>query len=789
MTEIDSVKTAEVYSMHRAVSMNFLKSSRALAVHVVNGGKNPRKGWDPRSNNQDISNVLIDKIEYNGDNFGVHLTGSLVDVDVDTNNPIVFNALDLMLPKCNHIWGRPSKMHSHRVYSLREDFDPAKWPFLKVLKSIDAAKVEMRGGPLSRAEYSVMPGSIHTSGEPYLWSNLAAARNTPSIVDLEQLVIGVRKACAIAVLGEYWGEGVRQELTMALAGFLHRIHTLAEATGVTDSISMDYGSAVDFFKSALECFDDDPNDRRDRLAAFAKTWKKADEGIAVTGATRISEITGDEQIIRRMYFLLSDNPGLQKLEEYLQKFVIWVGPGNVIDVSNKSATNKPIMSRQGFINSYGHEFIEMGGKSKQLAEYMFTSKATQRVNGILFAPGKPDLVSDRNGLWVNQWGGFDIEPWASSVPDQDVKQLTDYMFNIVANKDVEIYKWLLDWTADIFQRPANKPGTAVVLVGLPGAGKSFLGEQVIMPLIGKSHAAMVNDLEKIAAKHNLSTANRLFVLCNEATNSQQKATTARFKSIITDSTQMVEPKNVDSYEVENHSRYMLTSNEEKNAVYIPDLMHDRRFMVQKVSNEMVGKEAEYWIGFSDWAALPETRSKILRWLLDHKYDPSSLRRAPITRAKINMIQSSISPFNTFIERAVNEAFPLDVEFHTEPYMAINENFDITSDIIRDVWPVYVCRDALFRSFAKAMKTAHKVPMSQDVFFKELSDNGLVGVEVYKKTANKFDMRLGKRVRLTASLCKIATYDEFVRYMKLKIGADRAVVINVDNKGENDAGDY
>ena len=98
-------ETDAVASMGRAISVAFIKNSGGMAVRATRGQKSPAPGWDPRTNSVEKSNTLLETLATSSDNLGVHLSGDLVDVDIDGKNADAFliPALDAFLPPCNHV--------------------------------------------------------------------------------------------------------------------------------------------------------------------------------------------------------------------------------------------------------------------------------------------------------------------------------------------------------------------------------------------------------------------------------------------------------------------------------------------------------------------------------------------------------------------------------------------------------------------------------------------------------------------------------------------------------------
>ena len=221
-------------SMQRAVSCAFIPKSGGYAVRIPRGAKVAESDWDPRSNTEGRSRQVLADIEADeGTNIGCHFHGRLVDVAIDTDDAerFLIPALDRFLPACPHVWGRPSRPRSHRAYLLAGDapFNPHEHPIIRRLKAIPEVGVDVRGGPAARGEYTLLPGSQHPSGELYEWADLGAARGTPAVAALDDLLKAIRLAGSVAVMAPHWVSEQRHAITLAFAGFLHRIQDIGRS--------------------------------------------------------------------------------------------------------------------------------------------------------------------------------------------------------------------------------------------------------------------------------------------------------------------------------------------------------------------------------------------------------------------------------------------------------------------------------------------------------------------------------------------------------------------------------
>ena len=766
-----------VHDFERAVSLQVIEMSGGYAVRVRPGQKEPAPGWDPRANNPAKSAQTITGLRKSNDNIGLHLHGSLVDVDVDGDGEFLLDALEHFLPPSSHVWGRTTRPRTHRLYHLRQaekNFDPTQFPVIRRLMRIEAVKVEIRGGQTSRGEYSLLPGSIHPSGDKYEWTSIQDAQSTLTVVEPQVLIDAIRKAGAATIISPLWTEGIRQELTMALAGFLHRASSIGLSLSGEDGFAFDADTGLQFLEAVMQIAGDDPSDAFMRRKAFEATWKKAEAHVPVTGASTIEKLTGDENVVGQLYALLCDNPSVEQIDEFARQFAIWKGPALAVDLELVAKGEpRPFMSRRQFANSYGHRFVEGTGGRKLLPELLWSLSSAVRVNGLTFEPSEPDqIVSTEAGDKINQWIGFrtELPPLDESVA---VQQFLDYMKRVVCNDDDSLYQWVLAWCADIFQYPSDKPGTALVLVGTEGVGKSFLGECILGPLIGSAHYAQTNNVENLTRNFNVAFANKVLIQCDEAINSRQKTHAARMKSLITDRTMTIEPKGVDQYFLPSHARILFTSNEIYDAVYMPSGNDDRRYTVVHVPATEKGRISEYWWPLAEWLKTENVLPSILKYLMEHKYDKRLIKQPYATDAKRYMQQQSWNVWDGWLASMIARNHPLSEDAHLFPYDAIVKTYK-SRTIVRG-WPTHVTHTALRLDYQKYMarqgRFANGANLNESQIGQRLQEQELIPPDgaIKRVKFSQYDERKGAVVAKQPRIYPAPRRDLIEAYLEAKYG--------------------
>ena len=98
---------------------------------------------------------------------------------------------------------------------------------------------------------------------------------------------------------------------------------------------------------------------------------------------------------------------------------------------------------------------------RKLGQAWIEHHGRRQYKGVIFSPGM-NIPG-----YYNIWGGFAVEP-----VDGDCQLFLEHIHQILCDGDDEIFLWVVAWMANCIQELQLKPGTAIVLRGKQGTGKS-----------------------------------------------------------------------------------------------------------------------------------------------------------------------------------------------------------------------------------------------------------------------------------------------------------------------------
>lgn len=273
--------------------------------------------------------------------------------------------------------------------------------------------------------------------------------------------------------------------------------------------------------------------------------------------------------------------------------------------------------------------VMLGDKSASLSKVWITHAQRKQYEGIVFDPDRDDP------RYFNLWHGLAIDPKPGNCD-----RFLHHIRTSICRKDDDLYRWVIGWAADIVQHPGRKCGTALVLRGLQGTGKTVFGK-TIGSLVGP-HYLPVADVRYIVGQFNSHLLSCLLLHADESFWAGDHAAEGKLKDLVTGDWHMIELKGIEPIKVRNYVRLLVTTNQEW---AIPAGMEERRFAVLEVG-ERHREDHKY---FADIERQLEDggRAALLDHLLNFDLSQVDLRTIPKTAALLEQKIRSLTPEQAF----------------------------------------------------------------------------------------------------------------------------------------------
>lgn len=283
-----------------------------------------------------------------------------------------------------------------------------------------------------------------------------------------------------------------------------------------------------------------------------------------------------------------------------------------------------ILGLDAFGAWFSNTYTEVRGtdgkvKGTTWAKRWLADRKRRSYSGIEFFPTASG--EDCTPGYLNLWRGFAVEPR----PGGSYAIFRDHLLNNVCDGDVELYTWVFGWFAHLMQRPRERVGTALVMRGKMGTGKTKIGE--VMGSLIRAHYFAVDDPRYVTGQFNAHMSSCLLLQAEEAVWAGDKAAEGRLKGLVTSKFQMIEAKGIDPIRIDNHVRLMMTSNEDW---VIPAGKDERRFCVLDI-NPRCAQNTDYFREMDEQMDAGG-REALLYDLLHFDLGRVDLRKIPRTQA-------------------------------------------------------------------------------------------------------------------------------------------------------------
>ena len=295
-----------------------------------------------------------------------------------------------------------------------------------------------------------------------------------------------------------------------------------------------------------------------------------------------------------------------------------------------------------------------GGPEKiELLRAWLANPFTLKVDGLTSRPGKPLLVENDTGKYINT---FTAPDWGNGPIDQrHVDIFTGYLDYLIPDPDERLY--FMDWMSAKMLDPRFRGPAILMCATAFGVGRSTLSLMLI-DLLGERNTASVT-LDTLAGSAFNFWEDKTLVVLQEARETTPTGKTNPHKiyealKTHIDTTNVMVTMNL-KYEkqrqVESCSSFLILTNH-VDAVAVPE--GDRRITVITNAEQYASKD--YFDGIRAWRDNEEWQPSVFQWLCQRTIT-SDLTRAMETVGKTDMVDDTMTPisrivsqFNKYCER-------------------------------------------------------------------------------------------------------------------------------------------
>jgi hypothetical protein len=264
-------------------------------------------------------------------------------------------------------------------------------------------------------------------------------------------------------------------------------------------------------------------------------------------------------------------------------------------------------------------------KSEPVSAYWVVHEDRATYERLAFEPG----FTQKNTL--NLWRGWNVEPDAAA----SCALFLEHVRKVVCRGNPDHAAYVFGWMAHLIQRPAEKPGVALVLRGGKGAGKDTVAEY-LAAVIGRRHVPTVSHENHITGNFNKRLEAALLLHVQEGTWAGDRKAESTLKYLVTSEFVEIERKGIDSFQLPSFLRLFISSNAEWT---VPASADERRWAVFNVSDSRCGDTA--YFGRLRAEMKGSGPAALLAWLQAYDLSGFDVRKAPDTAGLLDQKIASL----------------------------------------------------------------------------------------------------------------------------------------------------
>jgi len=267
---------------------------------------------------------------------------------------------------------------------------------------------------------------------------------------------------------------------------------------------------------------------------------------------------------------------------------------------------------------------------RQVVADFWTSPSTVMYKATAFTP-EPTPASTLN-FWVGPSALAKAGNWVL---------LRDFIFDVICAGNASTFEYLVRFMAHMIQKPEEKPGVMITLLGGQGTGKGVYFS--LLRAIWPRTTLQAFNIEQITGRFN-SSLERNFIICmDEALFAGDRRAMDCLKSIITESMLQIEQKFQPARTIKSVHRLFASSN---HSHFGNIELDDRRFVFLRVS-DIKQQDTAYFGEIVAAINDPATIGALVYYLQRKNLSSFDVRRKPDTSEHLMQKLKSLQGFDRF----------------------------------------------------------------------------------------------------------------------------------------------
>ena len=557
-------------------------------------GKSPRDGrWRDRA----YSDADVNANAANGNNTGVRLTADMLVVDVDPRNMPdgrdVLGELDLevnlRLDDAPHVITGSGGHH----YYMRK---PADMLVLDSLPDFPGVEFKCLGRQV------VAAGSLHPCGHHYEWDDFA-----PPLSDAPMAPASLLRLIKRPERGQATGEGTCTPVQLSeMLEHLDPTDYSEHGEWLAMMMACHHATSGDGRQEFVDWSTQDP-EYADHAWTIGRRWDSlhvaGQSGRAVTSATLFKAVleaggtiphSDPEDDFDEVEGGEEDDHGTgaevgrrTALDEMNERHCV-VSDGGKFRVFTEEFD--PVLKRHYFVRHTKTDFEDLqsnrqvevptgdGVKCVPKGHWWLRQPGRRQYRGVIFDPER-----EHEG-WLNLWRGWAVQPKKG-----DWGLLRELLREVLCDGDARLFEYVMNWSANVVQRPGSPAEVALFFRGEKGTGKGTFG-RALAGLAGR-HGLQISSPGHLTGRFNLHLKDCVVLFADEAFWAGDKAGESVLKQLVTEPTIQYEGKGTNSESGRNTIHIVGASNSDW--VVPAGLDGERRFCVGEVNGKAKGDKERF----------------------------------------------------------------------------------------------------------------------------------------------------------------------------------------------------